>query len=369
MKKFIYNAIILIAIALSTTGCVQTLDGGVEIPGSSKVEENKSVKLYYKDNNKEAVEKDSKNIADFINNTEIKPRYWYAAKNVSDASFYDRFDYVGGANTENKVLNIKLTLESDEKTIGLVANKKYTSRNEAYQDFHNIRQIIFEKISDNRKNAPSIVGDSDFADKIGTTWSIYPDEYALDKGLLKIYTKKELIRQAYSERTETAFKKSGYTLVENPIDADKVIIFEISRDYYQSEIKKLQKEGKNLNFGVLNTSTNQVNKMETAMNLSSMSGNSSGTAAGVGIGAGILFSIIDMFNDKNIAIPTFKITYPKENKSYLFLPNLSFESYDNRHPITQERRNKFLGTQFYFQTLRAYNERDYDDRWKLIPLN
>ena len=341
MKKFIYNAIILIAIALSTTGCVQTLDGGVEIPGNSKVEENKSVKLYYKDNNKEAVEKDLKNIADFINNTEIKPRYWYAAKNVSDASFYDRFDYVGGANTENKVLNIKLTLESDEKTIGLVANKKYTSRNEAYQDFHNIRQIIFEKISDNRKNAPSIVGDSDFADKIGTTWSIYPDEYALDKGILKIYTKKELIRQAYSVRTETAFKKAGYTLVENPSDADKVIIFEISRDYYQSEIKKLQKEGKNLNFGVLNTSTNQVNKMETAMNFSSMSGNSSGSAAGVGIGAGILFSIIDMFNDKNISLPTFKITYPKENKSYLFIPRLSFESYDNRHPITQERRNQF----------------------------
>ncbi len=369
MKKFIYNAIILIAIALSTTGCVQTLDGGVEIPGSSKVEENKSVKLYYKDNNKEAVEKDLKNIADFINNTEIKPRYWYDAKNVSDASFYDRFDYVGGANTENKVLNIKLTLESDEKTIGLVANKKYTSRNEAYQDFYNIKQTLFEKISDNRKNAPSIVGDSDFADKIGTTWEIYPDEYALDKGILKIYTKKELLRQVYSKRTETAFKKAGYTVVENPSDADKIVVFEFSRDYYQSEIKKLQKEGKNLNFGVLNTSTNQINKMETAMNFSSMSGNSSGTAAGVGIGAGILFSIIDMFNDKNIAIPTFKISYVKDNKSYLYIPSTTFTAYQNKNIISQSRYSLFHNGENYFANLRAYNERDDDDRWKLIPLD
>lgn len=347
MKKTILKtAAFCIAVGLNFTGCIQYIDGNVQIPDSSIVEKNSSTKLYFEDTNNDVIKEDLKNLATHLNNNEIKPNLYPISSTRSD----DDHDIVTLAdikvNFENNTSKIlKLNFSLDEKSNYIVANKKYSSKNEIYLDFNVICQYIFEITKNN----------SDLKDKFGGSWMLYLDATALNNGTLKFTTKREITRDSISEKTNLAFKNSGYQIVNNPKDADKIVYFQLTRDYQESEIKQLQKEGKNINYGVIGAGLqNQTNKMETGMKLASGS-TSSGTAVGVGVGLGLAFAILDAGTDHNIILPTFKITDVKDNKSYLYVPVTISHIYTNK-PIGSSRKSYFSNEQQYFAYVRMLNE-------------
>ncbi len=347
MKKTILKtAAFCIAVGLNFTGCIQYIDGNVQIPDSSIVEKNASTKLYYEDTNNAAIKEDLKNLAAHLNNNEIKPNLYPINSTRSD----DDHDIVTlddiKVNFENNTSKIlKLNFSLDEKSNYIVANKKYSSKNEIYLDFNVICQYIFEITKNN----------SDLKDKFGGSWMLYLDATALNNGTLKFTTKREITRDSISEKTNLAFKNSGYQIVNNPKDADKIIYFQLTRDYQESEIKQLQKDGKNINYGVIGVDLqDQTNKMETGMKLASGS-TSSGTAVGVGAGIGLVFAILDAGTDHNIILPTFKITDVKDNKSYLYVP-ATFSHVHTNKPIGSSRKSYFSNEQQYFAYVRMLNE-------------
>ena len=258
-------------------------------------------------------------------------------------------------NSINKILNIKFSLDKSSNYI--IADKKYTTKNEIYLDFMVIVQFLYESTRNN----------SELKDKIGVSWFIYLDAAALNDGILKITTKREASRKALAEYTEIAFKQAGYEVVDTPEKADKIIYFQFTRDYQESEIKKLQKEGKNINFGVVHAElANQSNIIETGMNLGAMSSGSSGTGVGIGIGIGLVFALIDAGIDHNIILPTFKITDVHDNKSYLYIPCTFAHLYTNI-PFGSDRKAYYSNRKEYYDDLRRINEGNKS--YKKIPLN
>lgn len=347
MKKLILKGAILIAVALNITGCIQYVDGVVQIPDSGIVEKNKTIKLYYEDTNNGVIREDLKNMVEFLNNSnEFKPVLIPTFSNTTaDIENADDIKCKYVNNGENKSIRLKFKL--DDKTNYLIADKTYTTRKDAYMDFYMTWQYLFEQT----KNKPEM------KDKFGYGSMLYIDELALNSGILKITTKKELSRERLQERTEIAFKQSGYTIVNTPDEADKIVYFQITRDYLESELKQLKSEGKGVNYGVVSAGiSNQTNKMETGMSLGRMS-NSSGTAVGVGLGVGIAFAILDAGTDHNIILPSLKITDKNDKKSYLFVPTAFSYLYVN---TTDNRKFKeyFKGDDemYYFARLRTITE-------------
>ena len=356
MQKLILKAAIFLAIVLNFTGCIQYVDGVVQIPDSSIVEKNGAIKLYYEDTNKAVIREDLSNLSTFLNNNEIKPNKWVTSKTNDEVDESDDLKVIFSNNTTNNIVNTKFKL--DENSNYLVSNKKYSSRNEAYLDFFNTWQYLNEQTKNN----------SDLKDKIGTSAHIfisfntfynevlYIDELALNNGVLRFTTKRELSREFLQARTEIAFKKSGYQLVSNPNEADKIIYFQLTRDYQESEIKQLKKEGKNLNFGVVSVGLqNQSNKIETGMKLASSS-NSSSASVGAGLGIGIVFGLLDSSIDHNIILPTFKITDVKDNKSYLYIPTTFDHLYVEYSSNNTKQKLSYAPELYYYAMVRNINE-------------
>lgn len=356
MKKLIFKTATFLAIVLNFTGCIQYVDGVVQIPDSSIVEKNGATKLYYEDINNTAIREDLSNLSTFLNNNEIKPNKWVTSKTNDEVDESDDLKVIFSNNTTNNVVNTKFKL--DENSNYLVSNKKYSSRNEAYLDFFNTWQYLNEQTKNN----------SDLKDKFGTSAHInlifnsfykdvlYVDELALNNGILKFTTKRELSRELLQARTEIAFKKSGYQLVSNPNEADKIIYFQLTRDYLESEIKQLKKEGKNLNLGVVNAGMeNQTNKIETGMKLASSSSSSS-TSAGIGLGTGLIFAAINLLDDKDIIVPTFKITDLKDNKSYLYIPTAFDHLYVEYSSNNTKQKLYYAPEVYYYAMVRNINE-------------
>lgn len=315
MKKTILKtAAFCLAVGLNFTGCTQTLDGGVQIPDSSVVAKNASTKLYYEDTNNTAIKEDLKNFVEFLNKAD-EMKISYIPDNIKLSNEpkqtilgLDAFSYEYIKNNENKTLKLKFSLDNDSNFI--VANKKYNSPESVCADLLMIVQYVYENTK----------GKTELLDKIGSNSLLYIDAKAMNNGILKFTTKREITRTVISENTKTAFTKAGYTIVKTPAEADMSIYFQITRDYYQSELKKLKDEGKSPNFGVVSAGlTNQINKMDIGMRLASTS-NSSGASVGAGLGVGLVFALLDSGTDKNLIIPTFKITKEKEGKSYLYIP-------------------------------------------------
>lgn len=367
MKKLIFKSAILFAVILNFTGCIQNIDG-VQIPDSSIVEKNGATKLYYEDTNKAAIKEDLKNLANFLNDNEIKPKNWVVSESEKEVKESTDLKVKFVVNASN-IVNTKYSL--DENSNYIVSSKKYSSRNEAYLDFFNTWQYLSEKTKDN----------SELKDKIGTSANIlisfntfykevlYVDELALNNGILKFTTKRELARERLQEKTEIAFKRSGYQIVNSPAEADKIVYFQITRDYLESEIKQLQKEGKNINFGVVSAGLeNQTNKMETGMKLASGS-NSSGASVGIGVGTGLVFALIDSIVDHNIILPTLKITDVKDGKTYLYVPSSLAHLYVNTTSTSKDYRLYFAYDRenYYLAMLREINEGV--SRYKRNPLN
>ena len=324
MKKTILKtAAFCLVVALNLTGCHQKIEGGVQLPKSSIVEKNAETKLYYEDTNNAAIREDLKNFVEFLNEqdeirTNFIPTNVEAPENLKHVMIdMDRMDFKFIKNDNNKTL--KLNFLMDSSTNSIVVDKKYGSADEVCSDYLTLVQFLFEKVD--RK--------TDLLDKIGSSSFIYLDAKAMRDGILKFTSKKEVVRMIIADYTKNAFVKAGYTIVNNPSEADISIYFQISRDYYQSELKKLKAEGKTPKFGVVNAGlSNQIDKMNIGMNLASTSV-SSGASAGVALGVGLVFAILDINSNKNLIIPTIKIVKEKERKSYFYIPLTFTHIYSN----------------------------------------
>lgn len=322
-KTILRTATFCLVVGLSFTGCSQKIEGGVQLPKSSIVKKNAETKLYYEDTNSAVIKEDLKNFAEFLNKQdEIKTNFIPSKVEAPDNLKHtiigmDRIDFKFIKNNDNKSLKLKFLV--DNNTNSIVVDKKYVSANEVCSDYLTLVEFLYENI----KNK------SDLLDKIGASNIIYLDAKAMRQGILKFTSKKEVTRMIIADYTKNAFTKAGYTIVNTPSEADISIYFQITRDYNESELKKLKSEGKTPNFGVINAGlSNQIDKMNIGMNLASTS-NSSGTSAAVGLGVGLVFAIFDAGSDKNLIIPTIKIVKEKEGKSYFYIPLTFTHVYTN----------------------------------------
>lgn len=352
MKKTILKtAVLCLVVVLNFTGCTQVIEGGVQLPDSSVVEKNASIKLYYEDTNNAVIRNDLRNFVDFLNKQdEIKTNFISSEVKAPDDTRHtivgmDRIDFKFIKNDNNKTLKLRFSVENNSNFI--VADKKYTSENDVCADFLILAQYVYENVK----------GKSDLLDKIGSSDIIYLDTKAMREGVLKFTTKRETTRILIADYTKNAFTKAGYTIVNTPDEADMSIYFQITRDYYQSELKRLKAEGKTPDFGVVSAGlSNQVNKMDVGMKLASIS-NSSGASVGVGLGVGLVFAILDAGSDKNLIIPTFKIIKKKEEKAYLYIPQTFTFIYSNI-PLGGDGKPYLLNDEkaYYYMCLRLISE-------------
>lgn len=354
MKTKLMKFAMLCAIAFNLTGCgPKYLDGNIQVPSDSDAAKNNNTKLYYEDTNNAVIKEDIKNIVSFLNKDVIICRNLAVQKSTEEAKSYYDYKFIYIKNTEDKTLNLKFNVDENSNYI-IVANKKYSSRNEAYLEFFQIREYIFEQLD----------AQSDLKDKFNTSGKMfYIDENALDSGVLKFTTKREKARQILSEKISRAYSNSGYVMVNNPKDADKIVYFQLTRDYYKSEIEKLKNEGKNINLGVIQSGmSNQFNLMQTSMNIASLN-NSSASSVGIGLAAGLIGGILSQDRDPNVIFPTFKMIDVKENKSFLIntsaMSKILIED-DHSATISSEEQNSL-----YYDIKKANQGSTY----LLTPLN
>lgn len=360
MLKNLVKIVALSVVALAITGCTNKIDG-IIVPGDSYIEQNASTKLYYEDTNNAVIKEDLKNLADFLNTSKISPDMLVVSKSTSESDNIEDFESELVKNN-GKTVDLKFSIDSNSNYI--VVNKKYNSRNEAYLDIKQVWQFIAEQTQLN----------PDLRDKFGSGGKIYYlDEKALNDGKLTFTTKREIVRFLLAEKTYKAFALSGYKMINNPKDADKIVYFQLSRDYPTDELQLLKKEGKNINLPILNSGLNQSSIAQSSMNFASRS-NSSGASVGIGMGAGLVVGlvanmIIDPY-EPNFIIPAFKITNVKEKKDYLLEvekfgyihTNFYNKEFDKKRLyFPEEQRNR------YEHILKIHNEGKSTQ--KGIPLN
>lgn len=360
MIKNIIKLILVVVAAFAITGCANRVDG-IVVPGDKYIEQNSSTKLYFEDTNNAVIKEDLTNLVNFLNTSKISPDMLIVSKSTSESDNIDDFDSELVKNN-GKTIDLKFSVDINSNYI--VVNKKYTSRNEAYLDIKQVWQFIKEQT----------VLNPDLRDKFGSNGEFYfVEEKALNDGKLMFTTKREIARNIFAEKTYKAFAHSGYKIVNNPKDADKIVYFQFTRDYTRNEIESLNKEGKDINFGVFNSGLNQTSVAQSSMKFASKT-NSSGASVGIGMGVGLAVGLVANMltsdNNPNIIIPTFKITDVKEGKDYLLTirafsylhTNFYYRAFDiNRLYFNAESTNA------YFADLRSHNSGN--KYFKGTPLN
>lgn len=349
MIKNLIKITLVVVAAFAITGCANRVDGMI-VPGSKYIEQNSSTKLYFEDTNNAVIKEDLTNLVNFLNESKISPEMQIVSKSTSESDNIDDFDSELVKNN-GKTIDLKFSVDSNSNYI--VVNKKYTSRNEAYLDIKQVWQFIKEQTTAN----------TDLRDKFGSNGEFYfVEEKALNDGKLMFTTKREIARHIFAEKTYKAFAYSGYQMVNSPKDADKIVYFQFTRDYRKAEIDALNKQGKDINLGVLNRGSNQVNLMQSTMNIASKS-NSSGASVGIGLGAGLVAGILFADRNPNLVIPTFKITEVKEKKDYLLtIAPLTYLYKNFYHSEFDKNRLYFKADErsAYENNLKGHNEgREY----------
>ncbi len=310
MKKTLLNIALLGAIALNITGCVRTIDGNILVPTESNAKINNTTKLYYEDTNNPIIKDNIKNIVDYLNNHKVDTKKLFVSNTKEEVKKVSDFSALFYNNKPGEILDLKFSM--DDSSNAIVVEKKYTSRNEAYLEYLKIVNFIREEV----------IAHPELKDQFGTSASFYyVNEAALNNGQLKFTTKREMARAALSDKLVKIYSNSGYQVVSDAKDADRIVYFQLTRDYYKEEIQQLKKEGKGIDFGVIESGiSNQVNVMQTSMNVASNQ-NSSASSIGIGLGAGLIVGILTSDRNPNFIFPTFKMIDVKDNKAYLINTN------------------------------------------------
>lgn len=354
MLKNLVKIVALSVIAFAITGCgPKYIDGNIQVPSDSDAVKNNNTKLYYEDTNDVAIKEDIKNFVSFLNRDSISSEFIAVSKSNEEVENHNDFKYEYIKNTENKIFNLKFFVDKESNFI--VVDKHYTSRNEAYLDLNQIRAFLFEQTNKNPQIREQINCSGDL---------VYLDERALNNGQLKFTTKREMSRKFLSEKIKKAYSNSGYKMVNNPKEADKIVYFQLTRDYKKSEIEKLKEQGKGINFGVIQSGmSNQVNLMQNSMNIASHN-NSSSSSVGIALGMGLVLGLLSYDKDPNFIVPAIKVVDVKQNKSYLIDTGALTNLYMSRNGDLSFNSNE-LNSLFY--SLKIVN--NGSGTYKLIPLN
>lgn len=321
MKMHILKAITLVAILVNFNGCSSKNDEGLNIPSSSVYEKNSNTKIYYEDNIDSSIKNDLDKISKYINSNDLIPGFVITNK-PSNSSSYSKYisDLKTSNNTENKKYNFNTTVDKNRNII--IVNKQYSSKDEIYSDYLTIIWSFYKLFTEN----------SSLQDEYQTSSFLVLEESLINENILAFTTKKEVVRRTVLNKPIKQLELGGYKVVNTPAEADKVIYFDLTRDYKKSELDKMKKEGKSINYSVASAGNN-TQIMNSTMNLASHS-NSTGTSIGAGIGAGLAFSVIDSImsqnNDYSIVFPSMKIIDKKANKSYIQLFEMGFINEDSQ---------------------------------------
>ena len=355
MKKTLLNIALFGAIAFNITGCARYIDRSIQVPSESDAKKNNATKLYYEDTNNDVIRDNIKNIVNHSNEKEMIPEYIYSSKSSEEVEeLWDfKFDYK--LNSEKRALDFKVKI--DENPNYILIDKKYSSRNEAYLDF--LRFCNF--INYSTLNHPEL------KDKFGSNYGYYYiDKTALNNGQLRFTTKREKARAALSSSILKAYSNSGYQFVTDIKDADKIVYFQFTRDYFKNEIKQLEKEGKGITPEIAQYGmSNQVNVMQSSMSVAGKN-NSSASSVGIGLGAGLIVGLLTYDPNPNFIFPTFKMIDVKENKSYL-MSGIALSGISIYNSASREEAFRSEETNSIYYQLRKINEGDGKNY--LTPLN
>lgn len=318
MKKLIIKAVFLV-VTLNFTACSSKNADGLNVPSNSVVEQNSNTKIYYEDNVDAGVKSNLEKLSNYINITGLTSNI--TITNTPNASSYSNYcsEYKYSKNSNNAKIELSTFVDKTKNVI--VINKKYSSKDEIYSDMAKISWALFELFNQN----------NNLSDEFGTTSYIIPEESLIKDNIVAFTIKKEIVRRAVLDKPIKQLELGGYKIVKNPSDADKIIYFDLTRDYKKSEIERLKKEGKGINYSVANAGTDNTQIMNSTMNFASQS-NNAGTSIASGISAGLAISFLDGIMaqsiDYSIVFPSMKIIDKKSNKSYVQLFEMGFIYHD-----------------------------------------
>jgi hypothetical protein len=342
--KFFFNFMSIFVMVFFIGGCsTSKYIDGLYIPTDTVKKENSKTKVYYEDESLLTIKHNLQNIIDFLNNNAIIPKFICKSNNFEakeDKEFYNDLKCV--ENTSMQQFNIKFNL--NENTNYVSSDKVYDSIIEVFNEFINIREFLYEELNKN----------PELRDKLGMSSLIYYDLNKLfNEKKLAFTIQREIVRDSISNIVKNQIHSAGWEIVDNKDNADKVYLFDLTRDYSEVEKYQIRVKGKNIKVSLFEYSTSPIsldfNTLTSgyiydqqgtpansaapittnysqnaalgasAMKLASKS-NSSGTSATIGIstavGVGIIEAIISS-KHFNSVIPVMKEVDKNTNSTVL----------------------------------------------------
>lgn len=289
MKKTFMKIATLAIMAIGLTGCgAKMAQDGLYVNTSSVSKENSKTKVYYKDLNKEIIADANKKFVEDISNMDIIPENWFTVTSSNEITTLEQAKYSYVKNdSRKKVEGIKLSLSEDEMSINFSSNAESISK--FIEDYLNFYSFVSR-----------VLKESSSRDKYLAAKYFYGNVKLSDK-LIEIRSKQSFIYKDAKNDIKKQVELGGWQMVDSPEKADKEIYFELSRDYFPSELKELKKQNKGIRFlswesgnkfSVGTTNYNNGSHIvagQSAMSAASSS-NSDLTSAVIGLGVSAIFS-------------------------------------------------------------------------------
>ncbi|WP_404318402.1 hypothetical protein [Malaciobacter canalis] len=332
MKKLLF-ILTTILLTITFSGCLSQNAQGLYIPSSKEdLMENKKLKVYFEDLTPIKTKEVLLNIKDFIEKSKVSYEIKFpegivhmpSKEKVFDGYnkniplFYyegEELDYKALSKTTSKKINKPFNMKFNLESGVLVSTKKYDTYNEILSDMFGISLLML----DTYKNDPK------FTSKFQTSFRLVLDEKAFKEKKLGITVLRKGINPGpiLKEQLSTY----GFTLVDNPDDADKVVLFQTSGTFTGDELDA----NKDIKlFTDVSRITNADSLGSISMNLTKLSGHSSLHSAQAGlafIGVSVLFDVF--FGGKsNLTFTSLNIIDKKEKK----ITNISkqFKTLENK---------------------------------------
>lgn len=258
MKKQFYKIAVLAGVAIGFVGCgtTSTYTNGIYIPNDSIKKQNATTKVYFEDQSLVTIKHNLQNIADYLNTNSIVPKTICKTSKVDakeDKEFYK--DTKCSANTSNEQINLKFKVDA---TNYVTTDKVYNNSAEAFNDFLSVGEFLYQELSKN----------PELREKLGTSTNIYYDAERLMKEKKLAFTiQREIVRDAISDRLKNQMNNAGWQMVNNQESADKVYLFDLTRDFTENEVKEMRNKNTNMKINIFSNSNEPI-----SMNAHNMTG-------------------------------------------------------------------------------------------------
>jgi len=258
MKKQLLKIAVLASVAIGFVGCgtTSTYTNGIYIPNDSIKKQNATTKVYFEDQSLVTIKHNLQNIADYLNTNSIVPKTICKTSKVDakeDKEFYK--DTKCSANTSNEQINLKFKVDA---TNYVTTDKVYNNSAEAFNDFLSVGEFLYQELNKN----------PELREKLGTSTNIYYDAERLMKEKKLAFTiQREIVRDAISDRLRNQMNNAGWQMVNNKEKADKVYLFDLTRDFTENEVKEIKNKNTNMKINIFSNSSEAI-----SMNANNMTG-------------------------------------------------------------------------------------------------